>query len=54
MSLEVAALGNGLEGPEAAVGLPLAEPGARLEVTTIHVTDKVSRITSLVLDDTGI
>ena len=54
MSLQVAALGSGLVGPEAAVGLPLAEPGARLEVTHINVTDSVARGSSFFLNDADI
>ena len=54
MGLKVAALGRGLEGPEAAVELPLAEPGARLEVTHCLVTNIVARGPSFVLNDTGI
>ena len=53
MSLKVAALGSGLEGPEPAIWLPLAEPGTRLEVTRIHETD-IARLISFVLDDTRI
>ena len=56
MSLKIAALVRGLERPEAAVWLPLAEPGACLEVTHWHclVKDVVARVPSFFLNDTGI